>query len=194
MNDMIKIHPTAIVSKNAKIGKRTCIWQNCTIMEDTVIGDDCNLGANVFIERGVKLGNRVKVKNNIALYTGVECEDDVFLGPNCVFTNVINPRSFINRKNEFKKTIVKRGATIGANATVICGNTIGEYAMIGAGAVVTKNVERYAKVLGVPAIKKGYVCKCGEALSLKRNGDYTCISCGNEYSLREDGLSVIKEI
>lgn len=194
MNNEIKIHSTALISKDAIIGKGTQIWQHCTVLEDTIIGENCNLGANVFVEKGVKLGNGVKVKNNIALYTGVECEDDVFLGPNCVFTNVINPRSFINKKNELKKTIIKKGATIGANATIICGITIEKYAMVAAGAVVTKNVEKYAKVLGSPARKNGYVCKCGNNLTLITDGHFICVECKNEYVLIENTLTAIREI
>ena len=137
---MTKIPESASVSPGAQIGEGTSIWQNCIIQDDVVIGENCNIGANVFIEKGVRIGNGVKIKNNIAIYSGVEIADDVFLGPNCVFTNVINPRAFISRKHEFKKTIVGKGATIGANATIICGHNIGEYAMIGAGCVVAHNV------------------------------------------------------
>ena len=136
----VKIHSGAEVSPDASIGEETSIWQNCIIQGDVVIGKNCNIGANVFIEKGVRVGNGVKIKNNIALYSGVEIADDVFLGPNCVFTNVINPRAFISRKKEFKKTIVERGATIGANATILCGHKIGKYAMVGAGTVVTHDV------------------------------------------------------
>ena len=133
---MTKIHESASVSPGAQVGEGTSIWQNCIIQDDVVIGENCNIGANVFIEKGVRIGNGVKIKNNIAIYSGVEIADDVFLGPNCVFTNVINPRAFISRKHEFRKTMVAKGATIGANATIICGHDIGKYAMIGAGCVV----------------------------------------------------------
>jgi len=140
-------------------------------MPGAIIGRSCNLGQNVYVENGVILGNNVKIKNNIALYDGVICEDDVFLGPNCVFTNVLTPRSFVSRKEEFKKTVVCRGASIGANATIICGNKIGRYAMIGAGSVVTKDVKDYELVVGNPAKKIGYVCECGERIF--ENGNYT---------------------
>lgn len=187
-----KIHPSACISDRAQVGVGTSIWQNCIIMDQVVIGEHCNLGANVFIESGVVIGNRVKIKNNIAIYSGVICEDDVFLGTNCVFTNVINPRSFISRKSEFKPTIVKKGASIGANATVICGHVIGEYALVGAGAVVTKDVPAYALVLGNPARLKGYVCKCGTTLGREDDNLY-CSVCGNQYHLGKAGIEVIKE-
>lgn len=181
----IKIHETAIVGDNASIGEGTTIWQNCVIQNNASIGKKCSLGANVFVENGVVIGNGVKVKNNISLYYGVKCEDDVFLGPNCVFTNVLNPRSFISRKHEFKKTIIKRGATICANATIICGNIVNEYAMVGAGSVVTKEVPSYALVYGNPARIHGYVCKCGNRL----NRDFICISCGKKYILNNGKVS-----
>lgn len=161
---MYSVHESSFVDQQAKIGEGTRIWQFCNIMSNTLIGKNCNIGQNVFIETGVRIGNNVTIKNNIALYSGVICEDDVFLGPNCVFTNVINPRSFISRKNEFKATIVKKGASIGANATIICGNTIGEYAMIGAGTVITKKVPDYGLVVGNPGRLIGFVCECGEKL------------------------------
>lgn len=181
MNTNVKIHDTAIVAGKALIGQGTSIWQYCIIQDDVIIGKNCSFGANVFVENGVRLGNSVKVKNNITLYTGVICEDGVFLGPNCVFTNVINPRSFISRKHEFQNTIVKKGASIGANSTIVCGNIIGKYAMVGAGSVVTKNVPNYALVMGNPARIKGYVCKCGCNLDSKMR----CPECGKEYKMRE---------
>lgn len=184
MEQNYKVHESAIVSPEAKIGALTRIWQFCNIMDGVTIGERCNIGQNVFIETGVIIGNGVTIKNNIALYTGVECEDDVFLGPNCVFTNVLTPRSFISRKNEFKKTIVKKGATIGANATILCGHTIGRYAMIGAGAVVTKDVHDYELVVGNPARKAGYVCECGKRLS----DELQCSECGKKYIKSESGL------
>ena len=172
-----RIPETAYIEDGAVIGEGTSVWQNCIIQNGARIGDGCNIGANVYIESGVVVGNGVKIKNNVALYKGAIIEDDVFLGPNCVFTNVINPRSFIDRKHEFKETIVKKGATIGANATIICGNIVGEYAFVGAGAVVTKDVENYALVMGNPARKCGYVCKCG----CKLDGSYFCDRCGTKY-------------
>ncbi len=192
MQGNVKVHPSAFVSKKSCLGQGTTVWQNCNIMDDVVIGENCNLGANVFIENGVVIGNHVKIKNNIAIYSGVTCEDDVFLGPNCVFTNVVNPRSFINRKNEFKSTLVKKGASIGANATVICGHTIGCYALVGAGAVVTKDVPDYGLMMGNPAVLKGYVCKCGNTLK-KKNQDLLCPICKNQYWLSEVGIEVVRE-
>src|SRR5271170_377512 len=144
-------HPTAIIDSGSKVGKGTKIWHFSHVMPGCVIGENCNIGQNVVISPGVVLGDNVKVQNNVSIYTGVICEDDVFLGPSMVFTNVTNPRSAVNRKNQYAKTIVKRGASIGANATIVCGNDIGNFAFIGAGAVVTKNVPDYALVLGNPA-------------------------------------------
>lgn len=184
MRKNVKIHETALVGEKATIGQGTSIWQYCIIQDDVVIGEYCSFGANVFVENGVKLGNGVKVKNNISLYTGVICEDNVFLGPNCVFTNVINPRSFISRKNEFQNTFIKRGASIGANSTIVCGNIIGKYAMVGAGSVVTKDIPDYALVMGNPAQIKGYVCECGCNL----NTNLKCTGCGKEYELKKNIL------
>ncbi|HPY63463.1 MAG TPA: acyltransferase [Bacillota bacterium] len=177
------VHPTAIVDENCTIGEGTRIWHWSHVMHDVVIGSHCNIGEHAFIENGVILGNCVKVKNNVALYTGVECEDDVFLGPNCVFTNVHNPRSFIERKSEIKKTIIRKGATIGANATIVCGNEIGEYAFIGAGSVVTKPVPAYTMVIGNPAKEYARVCKCG----VKLDENLHCIACGKQYTINNDG-------
>lgn len=174
---MIKIHESASVSDKAKIGDGTSIWQNCIIQDDVVIGENCNIGANVFIEKGVKIGNGVKIKNNIAIYSDVVIEDDVFLGPNCVFTNVINPRAFISRKHEFRETIVHKGATIGANATLICGHNIGKFALVGAGTVVAHDVPDYALVVGNPDKEIGYVCECGCRL----NNQLQCIECDKQY-------------
>lgn len=179
---------TSLVSSKARIGRGTRIWQFCNIMGDCVIGKDCNIGQNVFVESGVKLGDHVKVKNNVALYQGVVCEDDVFLGPNCVFTNVINPRSFIERKHEFKETVVRKGATIGANATILCGNTIGRYAMVGAGTVVTHDVGDHQLVVGNPGRVTGYVCLCGNKLrETEDGGSWQCPECSRKYGLKADG-------
>ena len=177
------IHPTAIVDESVEIGRKTRIWHWCHLMKGVKVGDNCNIGEHAFIETGVTLGNNVKVKNNVALYTGVICEDDVFLGPNCVFTNVANPRSFIERKSEFKKTVIRRGATIGANATIVCGNEIGPYAFVGAGSVVTKDVPAYTMVLGNPARIYARVCRCG----CKLNKSLACTSCGAKYKQDEKG-------
>ena len=182
-----KADSTAIVSDKAEIGDGTSVWQNCIIQDDVRIGKDCNIGANVFIENGVWIGDGVKIKNNIAIYSGVEIGNDVFLGPNCVFTNVINPRAFISRKHEFKRTIVEHGASIGANATIICGHRIGKYALIGAGCVVAHDVPDYALVVGNPDRILGYVCECG----CKLNDDLICIECGKEYK-KIDNLVELK--
>jgi len=163
MNDY-QAHPTAVIDEGAVIGNGTKIWHFSHIMSGATIGENCVIGQNVLVSPQAVLGNNVKVQNNVSVYTGVICEDDVFLGPGCVFTNVINPRSFISRKEEFRPTLVKKGATIGANATVVCGVTIGEYAMIGAGAVVTKNVPDYALVVGNPGRQTGWVDKEGNTI------------------------------
>jgi UDP-2-acetamido-3-amino-2,3-dideoxy-glucuronate N-acetyltransferase len=161
-------------------------------MNDVEIGSNCNIGQNVFIEKGVRLGSNVTVKNNISLYTGVICEDDVFLGPSCVFTNVKTPRSFISRKDEFIHTIVERGASIGANATIICGNTIGKYSLVAAGSVVIRDVPAYTMVAGNPAVVKGFVCKCGEKL-VCADGVYGCIRCGKKYKIKENKVTEVHE-
>tara|TARA_B100000963_G_scaffold148278_3_gene129207 strand:+ start:70170 stop:70748 length:579 start_codon:yes stop_codon:yes gene_type:complete len=163
------IHESSYVDKNASIGDKSKIWHFCHIMKDSVIGKNCSLGQNCVVGPNVILGNNVKVQNNVSIYDGVKCEDDVFLGPSMVFTNITNPRSFINRKNEFKKTLLKKGCTIGANATILCGITIGEYSLIGSGAVVTKNVKPYALMVGIPAKRVGWVSKAGNTLNFNNN-------------------------
>lgn len=168
---------TAIIDSDAVIGEGTRIWQFCNIMRNTTIGAHCNIGQGCYIESGVEIGHNVTIKNNVALYDGVICSDNVFLGPNCVFTNVRYPRSFISRKNEFAKTLIDEGATIGANATIICGVHIGKYAMIGAGSVITKDVPPYALMVGNPAKRKGYVCECGEKLFFSESKESTVVSC-----------------
>lgn len=192
MSNMVKknyfVHESSYIDESCQIGDGTKIWHFSHIMKNTVIGENCNIGQNVVISPGVSIGNNVKIQNNVSVYTGVICEDDVFLGPSCVFTNVINPRSFIERKNEYRKTVVKKGATIGANATIVCGYDIGKYAFIGAGSVVTKNVSDYALVVGSPARKIGYVCKCGNRLE-KIDYKYICKSCKEEYELIDENLS-----
>lgn len=159
--DSTQIHSSAVIDTGAVIGAGTQIWHFCHVMPTAVVGTNCKIGQNVFIDNHTKVGNGVKIQNNVSIYNGVEIEDDVFIGPSVVFTNVINPRSFIERKDEFKPTIVKKGASLGANCTIVCGVTIGEYAMVGAGAVVTKNVEAYTVVVGNPATKAGKVDKDG---------------------------------
>lgn len=157
-----KAHPSAIIDEGATIGADSCIWHFCHISADSAIGERCSFGQNCYVAPGVRIGNGVKVQNNVSLYTGVVVEDDVFLGPSCVLTNVINPRSEVSRKDEYKTTLIKKGATIGANATIVCGVTIGEYAFIAAGAVVTKDVPSYALMKGVPAIQDGFYDAHGE--------------------------------
>ncbi len=158
------VHESAYIDDLCEIGEGTKIWHFSHVMKQSKIGRNCNIGQNVVISPGVVLGDGVKVQNNVSIYTGVICEEDVFLGPSMVFSNVINPRAFIERKDEFKKTLIKKGASIGSNATVVCGNTIGEYAMIGAGTVVAGDIPDYALVYGNPARIKGWVCKCGVKL------------------------------
>lgn len=179
------VHESSYVDEGAQIGKGTKIWHFSHIMKDAVIGEDCNLGQNVVISPGVILGKGVKVQNNVSVYTGVICEEGAFLGPSCVFTNVINPRSFIERKDEYRETRVGKGASIGANATIICGNSIGAYALIGAGAVVTKDVLEHQIIVGNPGRCIGYVCKCGERLE-SEGGEYRCHACGEVYSKNGD--------
>ncbi|MDL2297137.1 N-acetyltransferase [Bacteroidales bacterium OttesenSCG-928-B11] len=178
-------HPTAIIDENVEIGEGTKIWHFSHIMPYCKIGKHCNLGQNVVVSPEVVLGDNVKVQNNVSLYTGVICEDDVFIGPSAVFTNVINPRSEINRKDQFRKTIVKKGATIGANATIVCGCTIGEYAFVGAGAVITKDVPAYALVMGNPARQTGWMSEFGNKLYFNAQGIAICKEKGEEYLLKE---------
>ncbi len=167
-------HESSFIDEGCTIGEGTKIWHFSHVMKDSVIGDNCTIGQNVLVSPKVVLGNNVKVQNNVSIYTGVICEDDVFLGPSMVFTNVMNPRSAIVRKNQFQKTIVRRGASIGANATIICGNEIGEYAFIGAGAVVTKNIPAYALVVGNPSKQIGWVSEYGHKLDFDNNGYAEC--------------------
>ncbi len=180
------IHESAYVDDGATIGNGTKIWHFCHVMPGAVIGERCNLGQNVVVMPGTKLGNNVKVQNNVSIYEGVELEDDVFCGPSMVFTNVINPRSHVSRKNEYQRTLVRRGASIGANATIVCGITLGEYAFVGAGAVVTRDVPDYALVIGVPARQSGWVCQCGEVLphaGREQRSPMRCAACGTRYVL-----------
>ena len=183
MNKNFFAHESAFIDEGCTIGKDTKIWHFSHIMPNCEIGQNCNIGQNVVVSSGVKLGDNVKVQNNVSIYTGVYCEDDVFLGPSVVFTNVINPRSAIARKNEYKQTLVKRGASIGANATIVCGVTIGEYAFIGAGAVVTKNIPAYALVYGNPSIHKGWMSEFGHKLIFDKNNEATCPESGAKYKI-----------
>ena len=175
------VHPTSVVDEGSVIGKGTKIWHFCHIMPGCRIGEDCILGQNVMIASGVVLGNRVKVQNNVSVYTGVTCEDEVFLGPSCVFTNVLNPRSGVDRKNEFMSTHVGRGATIGANATIVCGHDIGPYAFIGAGSVITKDIPAYSLWVGNPARQLGWISENGQKLDFNRVGIAYCSQTGNRY-------------
>lgn len=176
-------HPTAVIDEGCVIGKGSKIWHFCHVMPNSVIGENCILGQNVMVAPRVRLGNNVKVQNNVSIYTGVICEDDTFLGPSMVFTNIINPRSFLERKEEFRTTLVKKGASIGANATVICGVTLGEYCLIGAGAVVTKDVPDFALVVGNPAKYLGWVSRRGMRLHFNENGEAVCSESGERYKL-----------
>jgi UDP-2-acetamido-3-amino-2,3-dideoxy-glucuronate N-acetyltransferase len=185
-------HPSAIIDENCEIGEGTKIWHFSHIMSGCKIGKRCNIGQNVVVSPQVILGDNVKVQNNVSIYTGVICEDDVFLGPSMVFTNVINPRSAITRKDEYRKTIVRKGASIGANATVVCGNEIGQYAMIGAGAVITKEVPAYALVYGNPARQNGWVSEYGHKLVFDSMGIATCPESGEKYRLLDNDVSKIE--
>ncbi len=185
-------HETAVIDEGCEIGAGTKIWHFSHIMPRCIIGENCNIGQNVVISPEVVLGKNVKVQNNVSIYSGVICEDDVFLGPSMVFTNVINPRSAINRKNEFSKTVVKKGVSIGANATIVCGHDIGLFAFIGAGAVVTKNVPDYALVMGNPAKQTGWMSEYGHKLSFDKNGEATCPESGENYILKAGKVSKTK--
>jgi UDP-2-acetamido-3-amino-2,3-dideoxy-glucuronate N-acetyltransferase len=186
------VHQSSFVDEPCTIGRGTKIWHFCHIMQDTEIGEYCNLGQNVVISPGCVIGNNVKIQNNVSVYTGVVIEDDVFCGPSAVFTNVVNPRSHVPRKDEYKRTLVRRGASIGANATVVCGVTLGCYCFIGAGAVITRDVPDYAMVHGNPARLRGWMCYCGVKLALGISNDSietaACRSCGRHY--HKDGLTV----
>lgn len=184
------VHPTAIVDEGVTLGEDTKVWHFCHVTTGAVIGKGCSLGQNVFVAKNVPIGNNVKIQNNVSLYEGVEIRDDVFCGPSMVFTNVINPRSHVSRKNEYRKTVVGKGASIGANATIVCGHDIGEYAFIAAGAVVTKHVPPYAMMAGVPAKRIGWMCNCGEQLTID-NGSGQCKACGRTYQTRGDGLAEV---
>jgi UDP-2-acetamido-3-amino-2,3-dideoxy-glucuronate N-acetyltransferase len=185
------IHESAYIDDGATIGADTKVWHFSHVLGGAVIGNRCSLGQNVVVMNGVKIGNNVKIQNNVSVYEGVEIEDDVFCGPSMVFTNVINPRSHVSRKHEYMRTLVKRGASIGANATIVCGATLGEYAFIGAGAVVSKDVPAYALMVGVPARRIGWMCQCGERLS--DQGEGTCAVCGSRYVRSGEGIARVEE-
>lgn len=185
MNNYFK-HETAVVDSDCEIGSGSKIWHFSHIMPSSVIGQNCNIGQNVVISPKVKLGDNVKVQNNVSIYTGVVCEDDVFLGPSMVFTNVINPRSAVNRRNQYSNTLVKKGASIGANATIVCGNNIGSYAFVGAGAVVVKEIKDYALVVGNPSRQIGWVSEYGHKLHFDSNGIASCPETNQEYRLKDN--------
>jgi UDP-2-acetamido-3-amino-2,3-dideoxy-glucuronate N-acetyltransferase len=191
MNKDYFAHETAVIDEGCNIGKGTKIWHFSHIMSGTIIGENCNLGQNVVILTGVKLGKNVKVQNNVSIYTGVICEDDVFLGPSMVFTNVINPRSAVIRKDQYMETIVEKGATIGANSTIVCGHKIGAYSFIGAGAVVTRDVKPYALVVGNPARQTGWMSEYGHRLDFDAEGTAICPESGEKYRLENGSVSKI---
>jgi UDP-2-acetamido-3-amino-2,3-dideoxy-glucuronate N-acetyltransferase len=182
-------HESAYIDQGCEIGEGTKIWHFSHIMSGCKIGNDCNIGQNVVVSSGVRLGNNVKVQNNVSIYTGVICEDDVFLGPSCVFTNVINPRSAIIRKTEYKETYLEKGVTIGANATIICGNRIGKFAMIGAGSVITKDVLPYSLMVGNPAKQIAWVGEFGNKLNFNQAGEATCSESGQTYSIQNGKIT-----
>lgn len=184
-------HETAVIDGNCSIGKGTKIWHFSHIMSGCTIGESCNIGQNVVVSPGVTLGNNVKVQNNVSIYTGVDCEDDVFLGPSMVFTNVINPRSAVNRRDEYMRTTVRKGASIGANATIVCGNDIGAYAFIGAGAVVVKEVKPYALVVGNPSRQIGWISEYGHRLNFDDNGVAICPESKEKYELKNNLVNKI---
>ena len=190
MSDYFK-HESAYVDDGAVIGRGSKIWHFSHVLPGAVIGERCNLGQNVVVMGGTRMGDNVKVQNNVSIYEGVEIEDDVFCGPSMVFTNVVNPRSHVSRKHEYRRTLVRRGASIGANATIVCGATLGEYAFIGAGAVVTKDVPDHALMTGVPARRVGWMCRCGERLPASGVG--TCGACGTSFERSGDGIRVAGE-
>jgi UDP-2-acetamido-3-amino-2,3-dideoxy-glucuronate N-acetyltransferase len=188
------VHDSSIIDAPCEIGRGTQIWHFCHVMKDAVIGEDCRIGQNVFIASGVQIGNNCKIQNNVSVYAGVTLEDDVFCGPSIVFTNVLTPRSAFPRQDRYARTLVKRGATIGANATILCGITIGEHAMIGAGAVVTRDVPPYALIYGNPGRIQGYACECGAALTPRPSpnsgrAEYICCAeCGRGYRNSDEGI------
>jgi len=183
-------HETAVIDEGAIIGKGTKIWHFCHVMKNSNIGENCSLGQNVFVANDVKLGKNVKVQNNVSIYTGVICEDDTFLGPSMVFTNVTNPRSAVVRKGQYEQTLVKKGASIGANATIVCGHTVGEYSFIGAGTVVTKDVPAYALMVGNPARQLGWMSRFGHRLNFNEQNIAVCPESGEKYRLTENTIKI----
>jgi UDP-2-acetamido-3-amino-2,3-dideoxy-glucuronate N-acetyltransferase len=191
MEEQYYVHPSAIIDAPCAIGEGTKIWHFSHIMSHCIIGERCNIGQNVVISPEVVLGNNVKIQNNVSVYTGVTCDDDVFLGPSCVFTNVINPRSGVNRRGQYDKTHVGKGASIGANATIVCGHDIGAYSFIGAGAVVTKTVPAYALVVGNPAKQIGWMSEYGHRLTFNEQGIAVCEESGQQYQLKQNTVTRI---
>jgi UDP-2-acetamido-3-amino-2,3-dideoxy-glucuronate N-acetyltransferase len=187
----VYIHPTAIVDEGAHIGAGTRIWHFSHLSASCRVGERCVIGQNVFLDNNVQVGADVKIQNNVSVYNGVIVEDEVFLGPSCVFTNVVNPRAFVERKHEFKQTIVHRGATVGANATIICGTVIGEYALVGAGSVVTKDVAPYALVYGNPAVQQGWISRMGYRLQFNNQNEAVCPGNGERYVLKQNRLHLL---
>ena len=185
-NKIYKVHFSSFVDDGALIGEDAKIWHFCHVMKGAKIGDSSVIGQNGYVGSRAVIGSRVKIQNNVSIYDDVIIEDDVFCGPSCVFTNVFNPRAFIERKNEYKKTLVKKGASIGANATIVCGVTLGRYSFVGAGSVVTANVPDHALVYGIPAKIKGWICECG----VKLEKDLKCVSCGREYCHENNALKL----
>ncbi|MSS70585.1 MAG: N-acetyltransferase [Candidatus Latescibacteria bacterium] len=193
MHEGVFIHLTSEVSPQARVGAGTKIWQRCTVLAGAEIGEGCLLSQNVYVEGRTRVGNNVKIKNNVSIFECVELEDDVFVGPSAVFTNVMTPRSHWPRKEAFLRTLVRKGATIGANATVVCGVTVGRYVLVGAGSVVTRDVPDFALVYGVPARQHGWACHCGERLERVETGVTSrCDLCGSTYELRQEGLKEVK--
>ena len=191
------VHESAYVDEGARVGAGTKVWHFCHVMGGATIGERCSLGQNVVVMNGVRIGTNVKIQNNVSVYEGVELEDDVFCGPSMVFTNVMNPRSHVSRKSEYRRTLVRRGASIGANATIVCWSTLGEYSFIGAGSVVNRDVKAYALMVGVPARQLGWMCQCGErlpiplALAAGEEHGATCAACATAYVLRGDVLGPV---
>lgn len=192
MEPLYYLHGSSYIDEPCSIGNGTKIWHFCHIMSNSEIGNNCNIGQNVVISPYVVIGNNVKIQNNVSIYTGVIVEDNVFIGPSCVFTNVVNPRAFIERKDEYRKTTIQKGASIGANATIVCGHDIGRYAFVGAGAVVTNHVPNFALVYGSPARIQGWVCKCGTHLHFDMEDQACCEACGKTFKKEEP--NIVKEL